>query len=231
MPAAVSNVNPAARPGLRERKREQVQALLLETALRLFASRGYSAVTVEHIVQEAGVSRSTFFRYFDTKDAVLFHHSAQALDDMLADFTARRRAGTGRRSALRQAILAASVPFEEQRNYFRLLHRLMEQDRSLRLSYAENNRAITNRVAGLYLSDTPERRTALAGRVEAAALWSASLVAMETWIGVEGTDLHTLTLEAFAALDRHPDETGGTALPDETVLSDDAGQPGAGCPG
>lgn len=208
MPAAVSSEKPAAPAGLRERKRELVQRLLLDTALGLFASRGYSAVTVEHIVQEAGVSRSTFFRYFDTKDAVLFHHSAQALDDMLADFAARRRAGTGRRTALRQAILAASVPFEEQRDYFRLLHRLMEQDRSLRLSYAENNRAITNRVAGLYLADTADPGSALAGRVEAAALWSASLVAMETWIDMEGVDLHTLTREAFAALDRPADDAG-----------------------
>lgn len=208
MPAAVSSAHPAARPGLRERKREQVQALLLDTALRLFASRGYSAVTVEHIVQEAGVSRSTFFRYFDTKDAVLFHRSAQALDDMLADFTARRRAGTARRNALREAILAASVPFEAQRDYFRLLHRLMEQDRSLRLSYAENNRAVTSRVAGVYLADAADPAATLAGQVEAAALWSASLVAMEAWISREGVDLHALTREAFAALDRPAREAG-----------------------
>jgi AcrR family transcriptional regulator len=59
------------KPGLRERKKLEAQQAIRSAALRLFTKHGYETVSVEQIATAANVSRSTFFNYFPSKDAVL----------------------------------------------------------------------------------------------------------------------------------------------------------------
>jgi AcrR family transcriptional regulator len=63
------------------------RARLVEAALELFTRQGFEATTVDEIAAHAGVGRTTFFRLFATKEAVVFpdHASIQAaLDARLA---------------------------------------------------------------------------------------------------------------------------------------------------
>ena len=91
-------------PGLRERKKARTRADLQRHALRLFRDRGYAATTVDDIAAAAEVSRSTFFRYFPTKeDVVLFDD----VDPLMEQAFAEQPAGTPLLTALRRSFATA----------------------------------------------------------------------------------------------------------------------------
>ncbi len=63
---------------LRERNRIRTRAEIADAARLLFEEKGYASTTVDQIAAAAGVSSATFFRYFATKEDVLFAHEDEA---------------------------------------------------------------------------------------------------------------------------------------------------------
>lgn len=63
---------PTTGSGRRQQKKLETRAALNEAAVALFASQGYEHTTVDDLCREANVSLRTFFRYFESKDDVLF---------------------------------------------------------------------------------------------------------------------------------------------------------------
>ncbi|MBN8931158.1 AcrR family transcriptional regulator [Agrobacterium pusense] len=57
--------------GWRERKRRETLQRIADSALKLFAANGYEATTLDAIAEAAGISRRTFFYYFDSKEEIL----------------------------------------------------------------------------------------------------------------------------------------------------------------
>ena len=60
--------------GHRERKKQQTRARIVEAAFALFEERGYQATTLADIAAAADIAPRTFFSYFPSKEAVVFHN-------------------------------------------------------------------------------------------------------------------------------------------------------------
>lgn len=62
---------------LRDDKKTKTREALRAAAFRLFREKGFEGTTVDEIAAEAGVSRTTFFRYFPAKEAVVFDRTRE----------------------------------------------------------------------------------------------------------------------------------------------------------
>jgi AcrR family transcriptional regulator len=74
---------------LRERKKHQTREDLERAALDLFEVHGFDGVTVDDIAARANVSPRTFFRYFGSKEAVLYADHDYLLSIMRDAISAR----------------------------------------------------------------------------------------------------------------------------------------------
>jgi AcrR family transcriptional regulator len=84
--------------GRRERKKRRTRDAIVATAMALFAQRGFEAVTVAEIAEQADVARATLFSYFPTKESIVL---GLVGDDDPAAIVAARAAGTTPLDALR----------------------------------------------------------------------------------------------------------------------------------
>lgn len=71
MPATFPQPAPDHRSATADRRREQTRARILSAALAVCAVNLRTLPTVEDIIAKAKVSRGTFYKYFDSLDAVL----------------------------------------------------------------------------------------------------------------------------------------------------------------
>lgn len=61
-----------AAAGLRQQKKRKTREEIIETALSLFESKGFEETTIAEIASAAGVSPRTMFRYFASKEDLVF---------------------------------------------------------------------------------------------------------------------------------------------------------------
>ncbi|MFE2282551.1 TetR family transcriptional regulator [Streptomyces sp. NPDC059454] len=92
------------RPGLRERKKQRTRDALVRAALELIATRGYEGTTVDDIAAAVDVSQRTFFRYFASKEEVVFFVPRLA-ESHVVEAVRARPPGEAPLEVLRRAVL------------------------------------------------------------------------------------------------------------------------------
>ncbi|MDQ6726333.1 MAG: TetR family transcriptional regulator [Actinomycetota bacterium] len=187
--------------GLRERKKEKTRQALIRSALRQFGRRGFEGVTVEEIAGACDVSPRTFFRYFGSKEDVLFA-DADVQRAHLMDVLASLPPELPPLRALQAAVLEVAGDYEDQRDALLLRHRIVAATPSLHGRVADRHHCWESEViAELRRSGRGAGMSELTLRLSVAAATTALGVATDVWIEGKGEgDLRALLSEALDRL-------------------------------
>jgi TetR/AcrR family transcriptional regulator, regulator of mycofactocin system len=170
------------------RPRATSRAALERLGFELFAERGFDATTVDDIAAAAGIGRRTFFRYFASKNDLVWGDFEEQLT-RLGALLAAADPGTPMMDALREAVVEfnrfdpAEVPWHRQRMALILRVPTLQADSAVR--YASWRALVTefaSRRLGRPASD-------LLPRLVGSTVLAACVTAYEQWLADEGADL------------------------------------------
>jgi len=170
-------------------------------AFDLFRRKGFDQVTVNDLAEAAGVSRSTFLRYFRTKEeAVLCAFDTQG--EQVADALRARPADEEDWTALRRALDTVIEQHRQDLAGALAMTRLVQEPPALCAGRLEKQSGWRPALAQA-LADraSPAGPAALGPSVRAAAALDCLNIALDHWTASDGQlDLDALLDEAFAAL-------------------------------
>ncbi|WP_232835477.1 mycofactocin system transcriptional regulator [Actinocorallia populi] len=179
------------------RPRATSRAALERLAFELFSRQGFDGTTVDDIAAAAGIGRRTFFRYFASKNDLVwgdFEDQLRKLRELLDGSDPR----APMMDAVRRAVVEfnrfdpADVPWHRQRMRLILEVPTLQADATLR--YASWRAAVTAFVAGR----TGLPATAMVPRLVGNVVLTAAITAYEHWLSCAGeTALADLMDEAI----------------------------------
>lgn len=185
--------------GIRERARDALRLELADAICNHFAEHGFAEVTVEEAARAAGVSRATFFRYFESKeDAVLVAVQATSLDYSEALRSLAPEPGETLWRYAHRAVRASVEPLDEQAPHMRARVHMINATPSIRARYAAQRFAHEDAFAEALALRTASDE--LARTVAAAALAAANL-AWRRWSGDDSRRLLETIDACFAQLE------------------------------
>lgn len=168
-------------------------------AFRLFAARGFDAVTMADIAAEVGVGRRTLFRYFESKNDIPWGQFDRTLDGLRA-ILAAIPASVPVADAVQQGVLAFNEFDADADPPHRERMRLILQTPALQahsvLRYAEWRAVIAEYVA----RRTDRRPDELLPRTAAGVALALAISAYEAWLDDPDAILADLLSATLAAL-------------------------------
>ncbi|WP_148614347.1 TetR/AcrR family transcriptional regulator [Nocardioides rubriscoriae] len=191
---------------------------MVEAAFALFDEQGYDATTVEEIVERAGVSRSTFFRAFGSKEDVIFPRH----DDLQARIAARLETGTpaSYRVALREAAALVLAQYLDEDQLALSRYRLTRSVPALRdreIASMLGYQRLFREHARRWLAELGGPDVDLHAELLAASVVTAHNVVLRRWLRGETADPWHEFDDAMASV-LAPDASGPAAQQGTTVV-------------
>lgn len=184
---------------LRERKKDQTREALALAAFTLFQSKGYEATTVAEIARAAEVSRRTFFRYYATKDALLFVDNSDNLE-RFKELLASLEPDDDSFAHVRQACLALAKEYMRDRDQILARARIIESSPVLSKQERQQDMLWEHAIAESLLAthSMPSPIAQRRARMLAGATFGAMRATMCEWHNLDGlADLPRLMREAL----------------------------------
>lgn len=97
-------------------EKEEAKSYIIEALIKLLAKQNYNSIRIDQIVDTAGVSRSTYYRCFHTKEEIICGYLKQKEHEF------QRRIGTENHN-IKDAVYTAFLMFKENRTFFELLEK------------------------------------------------------------------------------------------------------------
>jgi len=185
--------------GRREQRKQETRRALVDAAFSLFSEHGFDAVTMDDVASTAKVSRRTAFRYFPTKEALVFPHRASRFErfkELLAEPTPGERPYDG----VVRACLELADDYEAERELFLLQEQIIAGSQHL-LAYERSlDRDWEDAIADALARDLRGSGQRRARLLAAAMMGIVRGVLREWYLGGAKADLRKLGREGFALL-------------------------------
>lgn len=185
----------------RDDHKRQVRQSLVDSAMRLFARQGFEATTIDAIADAAGCSRRTYFRYFATKEAVVFPRRQERLEAFGVALGLRLQDAPPLQ-AVREACLAMAEDYSEHADQELTRRRVVQTSPTLMASELQIYETWETTIA-----DAVTRRRSSAKRRRQARLFAAATLGVlrttlrEWYAGECSKNLMTLGRQAFELLE------------------------------
>jgi AcrR family transcriptional regulator len=184
---------------LRKRNQLATMKLVQEKSVTMMHEQGFDETTIEAIAESSGVSASTIYRYFGTKEKIiLWDEKTEALDAALVSSLSK----TGVFYAFRDSVVTHLAQREDQELFLRRL-RLIFAVPAIWSAAAHEDRISRMELADGIARSQRRKKTSLADQLVASCCLAALDIALEAWVDADGkVSLEVLIDQSMAELSK-----------------------------
>jgi len=172
----------AVENGLRERKKNKTRSDIIKAATGLFVNKGFDQTTMDDIAEAAVVSRSTLFRYFGNKEAMVFPHQDERLG-VFIEIVSSPQADESPFATVRRGLMHLAGVFYSSRDEMAVQHKIVISSPHLQARelafYDEWERAVRIAVVDPYAGSSERANRA---KVASSAIFATVRTAMTEWL-------------------------------------------------